>query len=225
MQAALIESIGKHLDALESLFNAVIVLAVIVAWAGIRRTPEIEALGTKVEQRYGFFAMATLYLIANMTVLILFLRLGDLLALLDSTHAPEGIWKLATHSWVLSPFSYFGNSGPARVYCAEGYGLLIVVWWLCNASLSTLVQDKRSRVAKLLLGLFVGIGLGSMLAIQRTQAAALDTLFRSDRALHAAVTDALPERAAGTFLGVLVGAVLFVGVNALQVRWVKWGAS
>lgn len=218
-QDVIVEAVGKHLDTIETYVNAIVILAVAAAWAGIRRSREIEAFGTKFDRRDAFWALAVLYLVGNMAILILFLRVGDLVVLLDPPHVVKGITTLATHSWVLNPFSYFGASGVARFHSAEGYGLLIATWWLCNASLSTLMDDKRNRAAQLLLGVFLAIGLGSMLAMNRVYFVVLDSLRASAPALYAAASNTVVERGVGSALGIVVGGLIFVAANKLQVRF------
>ena len=218
-QEIIVEAIGKHLDAIETYVNAISILAIAATWAGIQRSSEIEVLGMKFKRRHAFWVAAGLYLIANMTILILFLRIGDLVALLDASHAVKGATLLATHSWVLNPFSYFGNTSIARAHSGEGYGLLIVTWWLCNASLSTLVDDKRNHAAALLLALFLVIGLGAMLAMSRVDMIVVDGLRTAAPALYSVVVDTATERYVGTVLGIVVGALVFVVANKLQQRF------
>lgn len=220
-QDVIVEAIGKHLDTVETYVSAITLLAVVAAWAGVRRAREVEAFGTKFDRRHAFWALGVLYLIANMTILILFVRVGDLVGLLDPSHVVKGITTLATHSWVLNPFSYFGASGVARFHSADGYGLLIATWWLCNASLSTLMDDKRSRAAQILLGLFVAIGLGSMLAMNRVYEAVLDCLRASAPTLYAAVSGTAIERGVGMGLGIVVGGLIFIAANKLQARFLS----
>lgn len=126
---------------------------------------------------------------------------------------------MATHSWVLNPFSFFGTSGLARFHSAEGYGLLIATWWLCNASLSTLMDEKRNRAAPLVLGLFLAIGLGSMVAMNRVYGLALEGLRTAAPALYAAALNTSVERTVGNGLGIVVGGLIFVAANRLQVRF------
>lgn len=215
-QDVIVDAIGKHLDRIETYVNAIALLAMSAAWAGVRRSRVIDAFGTKFDRRHAFWALAALYLIGNMTLLILFLRVGDLMLLLDPSHVVKGTTTLATHSWVLNPFSYFGSSGVARFHSSEGFGLLIATWWLCNASLSTLMDDKSSRAAQVLLGLFLAIGLGSMLAMNRVYEVVLDSLRASAPALYAAATDTAIERVVGNGLGIVVGVAIFVAANKLQ---------
>lgn len=218
-QDVIVEAVGKHLDTIEAYVNMIAVLAVAAAWAGVQRSREIEVLGTKFDRRHAFWAVAVLYLIANMTLLILFLRVGDLLVLLDASHVVKGTTALATHSWVLNPFSFFGTSSVARFHSAEGYGLLIAMWWLCNASLSTLMDDKRNRAARLALGLFLAIGLGSMLAMNRVYGIVLEGLRTTAPTLYTAALSTSVERSVGNGLGIVVGGLIFVAANRLQVRF------
>jgi hypothetical protein len=155
----------------------------------------------------------------------LFLRIGDLLRLLSGQESLKGITTLATHSWVLNPFSFFGSSRLSHIYVGEGYGLLIVAWWLCNTSLYLLMDDKRSRIAFILLGLFLLIGLSSMGAIQRVYFIALEQLQVVSPGLYSQAMSTAPERTIATYLGILVGGLAYSAGNLLQARWLKQGAG
>lgn len=218
-QEILIENIGNHLDSLESFLNAIIIVSVAVAWAGIQRSSEIEILGTKFNRKHAFFALSLLYLIGNMTILILFLRIGDIVSLLDAKHVLKGISKLATHKWILNPFSYFGNSEISQVYSSEGYGLLIATWWLCNTCLSTLMDDKKNKPANILVSLFLMVGLASMFAINRVYGKILSLLKKPEPDLFIAINQTSAERFIGAFLGIIVGVLIFLSVNLMQNRW------
>jgi len=153
-----------------------------------------------------------------MGILILFLRVGNLIQLLDQKNFLTGFTKLSAHPWVLNPFSYFGNSSVARLHSGEGYGLLIAIWWLCNTSLYTLMDDKKNRFAHILLGLFLIIGLGSMVAIQHTNKMVLDKLNIAHPSLYNEFLATTMERTIATFLGIAVGVLLFIVLNILQQR-------
>lgn len=217
-QEIIVTSIGEHLDTIESYLNWAILFAVAAAWGGVHREPEIEVLGTKVNRRHAFFAAAVLFLVANMAVFILFLRIGSLLELLAPNYRIQGITALATDTWVLNPFSFFGTSAVARFHSGEGFGLLIVVWWLCNTALSTLMDDKSNWRARFLLILFLGLGLASMLSIQRVYGISLNLLEEIDPQFYAAASRTISERIIGSYLGILVGGLIFVGANTWQVR-------
>ena len=218
-QEVIVGALGKHLDTIETYVNAIAILAVAAAWAGVQRSREIEVLGAKFDRHHAFWAVALLYLKGNMTIFILFLRVGDLVALLEPSHVLKGATTIATHSWVLNPFGYFGTSGVARFHSAEGYGLLIATWWLCNASLSTLMDDKRNRAAQLLLGLFLAIGLGSMVSMNRVYGIVLGALQTSSPELYTAALSTAVERTVGNGLGIVIGGLIFVAANKLQLRF------
>ena len=59
-QKVIIDSIGDHMNTIETFVDWIIVLAIAIAWAGIRRDPQIEALGIKFNRRHAFFALAAL---------------------------------------------------------------------------------------------------------------------------------------------------------------------
>jgi hypothetical protein len=212
----IVSAIGEHLGALEKYVNALILISAAVAWAAIRRAPEIELLGAKFNRRHAFFAAASLYLVANVTILILFLRLGDLFSLLPDEQVIRGFTTLTSNAWVMNPFSYFGTSFTARMHSGEGLGLLVVTWWLCNTALFLLLDQTRERVRYILLCLFCLIGLGAMYAVHRTNIIVLSRLQGEAPELHAAFLSSFVERAVGTLLGIVVGALLFRGAERLR---------
>jgi hypothetical protein len=219
-QEVLVKAVVSQLDALEKIFSWAIILAIAVAWAGVRRATHIEALGLKFLRREAFYAVSALFLVANVAVLILLLRIGDLLWIVDDKHFAESLTNLATHSWVLNPFSYFGSSAAARLTSGEGFGLLIVVRWLCNASISTLL-DTQTRKSKMLLGLFLFVGLSSMVAIERVYRVALIRSVSVDNALYQNLAATKTERTIGTWLGITVGGLTFASAKRLQSRMRK----
>lgn len=224
-QKIIIDTIAKHLDSLESLASTIIILSVAIAWAGIQRSQQIEVFSTTFNRRHAFFVVAALYLIANMSILILFLRLGDLVGFLDKNNIVKGVTQLSTHKWILNPFAYFGNSTIAQIHSSEGFGLLISVWWLCNASLSSLMDDKKHKVANILIGLFLVIGLCSMFAIQRVFSIILESLQKSHTELYTLVLQTMNDRTVGTIIGIIVGGLIFAAVNLLQAKCLQSGAK
>lgn len=53
-QDVIVEAIGKHLDAVETYVNAIALLTVAAGWAGVCRSHENEAFGTKFDRRDAF---------------------------------------------------------------------------------------------------------------------------------------------------------------------------
>jgi len=215
----MLEAIGSHLDSVATYVDWIVLAAIAVAWAGVQRERKIEALGVAFDRRHAFYAVATVYLVANIAILILFLRVGDLLVQLDRDNVVAGVTRLAVHEWVLNPFSFFGPSLVARLHAGEGYGLLIATWWLCNTSLSTLMDDKTNKGARVLLGLFLCTGLASMFGIQRVYAIVLFRLQEASPGLSAAVSATALERMVASFLGIGVGGLIFTAANVLQRKW------
>lgn len=222
-QSVILDSLTKHLDALAAVFNYSILLAVLTIWTGLRRKDELEVLGLKLTRHQALFIVSPLYLLLNLTVLILFLRIGDLLNLLaplQPNKFPEGFSRLAAHTWLLNPFAYFGTTRAATWYEGDGYGLLIVTWWLCNSSLLALAENVRNhlRVYFVFSGLFLLIGLGSMVSINR-----VFEIVHTNRQLLSPnlQQDLLTVSSRGsveTDVGIVVGGLLHFVVLALQSR-------
>jgi hypothetical protein len=217
-QEVLIQSIGNHVDYLQSIFNWAIILSIVIAWAGIERKKEIEALGLKIARAHAFYAICSLYLIVNVIVLIIFLRMADLLLLIDDKNFTKGLSTLTTHSWILNPFSYFGESSLARFYSCQGTGLLIVVWWLANASLSTLKDNKKSKSTLFLSVVFLLVGLSSLWAIYRVYMVIQNRLIHINHDLSKTFSNVFLESVLASFLGVAVGVLAFIVANLLQKR-------
>jgi len=215
----MLEAISSHLGSVATYVDWIIVAAIGVAWAGLQRERKIEALGVTFDRRHAFYAVATLYLVANVAILILFLRVGDLFVQLDRESVAAGVTRLSVHEWVLNPFAFFGVSPVARLHAGEGYGLLIATWWLCNTSLSTLMDDKTNRGARILLALFLCTGLASMFGIQRVYAIVLFRLQEASPTLFAAVSATGLERMVACFVGIAVGGLIFTAANVVQQKW------
>jgi hypothetical protein len=218
-QNVIINSLEKHLDFAASIFNWAIPLSIAVAWAGIQRKKEIEAWQLKFSRKHAYFAVSALFLIANLAVLIVFLRVGDLLSLLDNDNFMKGLTTVATHSWFLNPFGYFGGSFIARLHSCEGFGLLIVTWWLCYSSLSTLVDDYSNKRVMFLLIVFLFIGLASMQAIQRIYGIVLLRTATLNSDYYAALLSTAAERSVAILLSIIVGSLTFVAARRLQTRF------
>ncbi len=113
--SAVIESISKHLDVLEKISDWAVFVSLALAWAGVQKK-DISALGMTFARKQAFTVAVTIYLFVNMGVLIPFLRLGDLLLLLDAKNFVLAVTKLTTHTWAMNPFAFFGNTGLSRFY-------------------------------------------------------------------------------------------------------------
>lgn len=163
----LVAALTDCLDTLEKFVTAAILLAISVMWTALRNQDTLEIHSLKVERRYAFPVLATLYIFLNAAILILFLRLALLVDLIPrGEEFRSALDTIATHSWILNPYSYFGASVPAILYASTTYGLLIVVWWLCFASLHALSDSPKPRVQQYTENAFLLIGLAAMGAMQ-----------------------------------------------------------
>jgi hypothetical protein len=217
-QEAIVEAIGAHLDQLQVYVEWVILFALATAWAGIQRERTIEALGLKFDRRHAFVGVGALYVLANIAVLVLVLRIGDLILLVDHGHLTKAISSLTTHPWVLNPFGYFGDTWIARIHSGQGLGLLIFVWWLCHVSLSTLMDDKKHRIYRVLNRIFLAIGVTAIVAIQRVGWIALAHVRATDTIFAEGIGRTLPERIVISLFASIVGVLVFRKVSFLHER-------
>jgi hypothetical protein len=222
-QTILMDAVTKHLDSIASMVNYAILISLAVAWSGLQRREELEALGLKFSRRDAFAVVCPLYLVVNLAILIMFLRIGDLLWLADGGHIDEAVTRLAVHPWIMNPFSYFGTTFSAHSYAGEGLGLLIVTWWLCNSSLVTLVDEPQTRGYVILTTVFLLLGLGTMLSIERVYAIALNRLLQSGSHLHDYILRTAPERTFANFLSIAIGVLLLRSVVRLKERFKTTG--
>ncbi|MBN9616258.1 MAG: hypothetical protein J0G35_11900 [Acidobacteriales bacterium] len=160
---SLLEAIAKHMDLLESITDWTFFFSLAVGWAGLQGK-EVTGLGMTFSRNQAFRAACSIYMAGSLVVLFLLWRLGSLLTLIDANSVPEAATRLATDSWLMNPFSFFG---PHPFYNSIGYGCLIFLWWVCTASLSTLTDGLLARSNIVLLSFFLFVGGLVILAVNR----------------------------------------------------------
>ncbi len=207
-QSDLTVSIDRHMDAVAAAVKWGLLVAIIFMWAGIMREPTIRSEGLTIRREDALFVACFFYIFINLFALEVFLRIGDMLKLSDSASFQVSLSRLMLHSWFANPFAYFGDSLPSKVYSAKGFGLLIVVWWTGNASLYTLTDDLLSNLAISIQGLFLIVGLGSMLAIYRVDNIVLDRLKAIDPTVADQLQKAFTVRRLFSFLGIGLGGLI-----------------
>ncbi|MCP2517381.1 hypothetical protein M5J07_20750 [Achromobacter mucicolens] len=217
-QEQIIDAIGKHLDSLESLINWTIVVALGAAWAGIQRSSELSLGGMTIKRTHSFLALAIGFILVNLALLIGILRLTALIELLHPDFAERGLIAISTHKWLLNPFAYFGGSLTGRAVSSAGYGLLIVIWWLCNSALFSLLDGRNTRVFQYALRTFLALGLLSMLAIQWAAVQAFEKLEFAATELRDGVLSTGVERAVIAGAGIALGAAIYAHVVRLTTR-------
>jgi hypothetical protein len=207
-QKELADSLGKHLDAAAETVYWALLLAVVFLWAGMTKQDPVKALGMDIARNQAFLAACLVYVCANLFILIYFFRIGDILRRVDDEIFLVALTKLCAHKWAANPFAFFGVTPFAKIHGSCGFGLLIVVWWIGNASLYALSDHAFSRGGLLLQGLFLGIGLASMFAVQRVLPIVLKRLETVSPELLAEVKATMPYRAVLTFTGIGAGGLI-----------------
>jgi len=207
-QEEIINSLKEHLDSLRGIIRWALLLAVVFWWAGVQNEEIIKALGIEVKREQALFVAVIFYLLVNLTIFDKLWRIGDLVKLLDTTYLKKGLSKLALHPWEMNPFSFFGNTWTSKLHSSKGFGLLIIVWWVGNASLYSLSDNLMSSIGLMLQGLFLGIGLASMGAINRAYSIILKCTENYDPVFHGEIKSTQVYRALLTFLGIGVGGLV-----------------
>ena len=218
-QSIIVDAVSKHMDLLEKISVWALLLSLAIGWAGLQKK-DITALGMTFARREAFAGAVAVYLFVNMIIIVLFLRLGDLFRLTDDKTFVQVFTRLATHTWIMNPFGYFGGDGLARTYSCEGFGLLIVLWWLCHASLTTLIDGRPTKRHTILIGVFLVLGLAAMFSVQRVGWIVLQRgsqLLPKD--IFNSISLTLVERSISTYLGIGIGALLFRVTQRLRRHW------
>ena len=172
------DSLVKQLDAIEKSVLWALDIAVIVGWAGCHGANPIEILGITTSRSDAYLVSSSAFVLANLSILVALLRMGDLLNLLGDSDFIKGIEKVMTHSSLFNPFAYFGSTFLSGIHGGAGLGLLLLCWWVCYSSISTLPNlGKNQRVLETSLLI---VGILSLLAVYRFQARMLGRLNRID---------------------------------------------
>ena len=207
-QRELIDAIGRHLDATSELVHWALFLAIVFLWAGLAKQDPISVLGMNVARTQALTVACGFYLVVNVVVSMHFLRIGDILQNITDENFIAALTKLSTHRWAANPFAYFNGGLPSRIHSSLGFGVLIVVWWIGNASLYALSDNAMTPIGLVLQGVFLVIGLGSMQAVQRVLPIVLQRLEALAPALALEVRATVPYRAAFSLLGIGLGALV-----------------
>ncbi|QDT98018.1 hypothetical protein [Gimesia aquarii] len=208
-QDTIINAISTHLDSIQSLLNWVLLIAIPLAWAGIHGSTTIKTSVIEVQRKYAFYFAGACFLLVNIAILVMFLRLADLVEMLDNAHVVKGISEMALHSWALNPFSFYGTDFVSRLQSCAGFGLLIACWWICFTALSTLSDDKKSIQFNLIVWVLLMLGLAAMGAVQMVFSSILDRVSNVDMNLYEILQSTVSERSLAVFAGVGVGGGIY----------------
>lgn len=209
-QHALIASLGAHLDALESLVNATMGLALIAGWAGWKGRESISILSAEFNREEAFYFLWAIFIVVNLAFALFMFRIGDIVHDVDKDHACEALSVLALHKWPFNPFSFFGTSASSIVYSSIGFGWLVLIWWVTN-SVIYILKPKKSSVASGLM-FYVYIGLGIVVAsgsIYRVYAIGYRKLLPISPEMQVAMCLSMVLRGSFVVLGIACGMALF----------------
>lgn len=220
-QSIVIETIKDNMDVLESTFSWAILIAITIGWAGLIKQGDIEIVGIKVKRKYAFYLVAALYLIVNFALIILFVRLGELLLLLDNPNFLDGLSKITVHTWLLNPYSFFGYSLLSRSFSSLGFGLLIFCWWICYTSLYLLRDGKETTTTKTLPILFLLLGLLALIVIERNYSIITFRLTNINAEFFNAMNLTKIERSVVEFVGIGLGVGFFIFAVNMQSKLAK----
>lgn len=119
-QDTIVDAIAKHLDQLKSTIGWAVLLALVFVWASISNADPIKAVGIDISRQHAFYVAAIIYSLINLRVLDVLLRIGDLITMLEDDHFIDGISKMAVHSFIANPFSYFAMASWHAFTAARG---------------------------------------------------------------------------------------------------------
>ena len=211
-QEQVVESLSAHLDSIKTNYRVGITSCRGIGWAGLSKSDPVKALGMGIARQNAFYVAAGFYVFINSKVLDILLHIHDLIKLLSPEKLLVGISRIALHPFTANPYSYFGKSFGSRIHSAKGYGLLIIIWWVANRSLYTLYGGSNILLQSITL-IYVGVGLLSMLTIQKTFNMVLSRLEGVCDELREDILKTRVERGILTLLGIgLAGAIGFLAI-------------
>jgi hypothetical protein len=221
-QETVIAAIGAQLDALSSLLSTTIALALLAAWAGIHGASKVTVFSLEVERPHAFYILAASFILVNITAIIYFLRLADLLSVVQDANLAQALTALGTHSWAYNPYAYFGPSPMSLIQSGFGYGVMIVIWWIGYATLSLLTDFlPKRRLDRAIMQGFFAVGLTSMGAIQWVYYVVLGRLRTPQFEQFIDVEANVVVRTVFTFAGIGVGALIFAAAQRTRKRGFK----
>lgn len=221
-QDLMVAAIGNQLDALSSLISTTIGLALLAGWAGLQGSAKVSILSLSVKREHAFYLLGACFIVVNVSGIIYFLRLADMLALVDNDHLVQALTVLGTNAWPYNPFAYFGPSTSSMLHSGFGFGLLIVVWWIGYTALSLLIDYRTRKLPELLVMYgFMALGLLSMGTIQYVFWVVLRRFGEAGKAFPIDLGMNGTLRSAFTIAGIAVGGLIFTlarGYRARQLR-------
>jgi hypothetical protein len=205
-QAALVDALGKHLDALATSVNWAVGLAILTVWTGAQRSKEVSLFGLKTKRKDAFYLLGAAFLYVNIASIVLFLRIANILETIDTKNLARALTILGTNAWPFNPYAYYGNSYSSMVVSNFGFGALIVIWWIGYTALAMCRDDRKS------------LDYLAVVAIQYGFAIVLDRAGELDPVLRSSILSQAFPRLILTFVGIGLGGLIFRIAISVQTR-------
>jgi hypothetical protein len=206
-QDEILKSIDKHMGSLKDTVKSALVAAIIFWWAGLNREDPIKIFGMTIPLDFALYFAIVFYLFINLSVLEKLTRIGNLLRIINDDNLIKAISQISLYSFFANPFSYFGNSLSSRVTSSKGFGVLIVIWWVCNSSLYSLSKNSMTFTGLLLQGMFLVIGIASMIMINMNSSFMLNRVKTINTEFYNELDKIEAERSIVTFICIGIGGV------------------
>jgi hypothetical protein len=215
-QDILVTAITGQLNGLSSLISTTVGLALVAAWTGLQGEERVSLFSLSVERRHAFYILGASFITANITAIIYFLRLADIVAQIDDAHLAEALTTLGTNAWPYNPFAVFGDSAFSALHSSFGYGLLIIIWWIGFTALSLLIEYPTRKIAEwFVMSGFFFVGIASMATIQLVFFEVADRVIDKGTPID---LQASGVRATFAFVGIALGGGLFFLAQRFRAR-------
>jgi len=165
-----VTAVEKHVDQLETIFNAFVIGTLIVLIAGADASNTVDVFGLKLTSSGGYGVVAAAFASVFFVLTHGCWKISDLLANSPPEDIDKALAAVLTHRWLLNPFSYYGSGFLSIVNCAVGIGLLMFFWWVGAASLGLLASVAPAApdtADKILFTLYWFLGATSLFGIGR----------------------------------------------------------
>ena len=163
-----LDAINGHMSLLSSLQSWMLVTAIATIYMAASSGDELDLKIVKAKRHNAAILVVTLYLVIMVAVLIAMTRVYGLLELLPSAKVSEAFSAIATQSWLLNPFSYFGNSFFPQFTTWVSLAGLLIVWAIVFASTSV-ITGSFQRLEYWFGAGFVALSAATLVAIQQIE--------------------------------------------------------
>lgn len=206
-QSSVLQSLGRHMDALNVTVGWTFVLALAVGLEAISGADRLTILDSQIPRSHAHVVVGIIYILLNVKVLLILTRLGNLMLLLRDDFVLEGYSNVVLHTFIANPFGYFGTDGSLRLDSAMGLGSLVLFWWMINATLLMLGFGENQWLFYGIAASFFAIGAASTEKILEYYRIAANRLEWVDRKLYIQISVNEENRKFTLWTAIAIGAV------------------